>query len=50
MSSRSRLEDLDIAKAISEQKKQETLNEYQIMMQKKREEDEQNAAIGIMRF
>lgn len=50
MSSRSRLEDLDMAKAISEQKKQETLNQYQIMMQKRREEEEENAARGIMRF
>lgn len=50
MSSRSTLEDLDMAKAISEQKKLETLNRYQIMMQKKREEDEQNRAMGIMRF
>ncbi len=50
MSSRSRLEDLDMAKAVSEQKKQETLNQYQIMMQKKREEEEQRNAMGIMRF
>ncbi len=50
LSSRSRLEDLDMAKAISEQKKQETLNQYQVMMQKKREEEEENMARGIMRF
>ncbi len=50
LSSRSRLEDLDIAKAISEQKKQETLNQYQLMMQRRREQDEQNRMIGIMRF
>ena len=50
MSSRSRLEDLDMAKGISEMKKQETLNQYQMMMQKKRQEQEQNAALGIMRF
>lgn len=50
LASRSRLEDLDMAKAISEQKKQETLNQYQLMMQKKRQEQEQNNAYGIMRF
>ena len=50
MDSRSRLEDLDMAKAISEQKKLETLNQYQIMMQKRREEEEQRRAMGIMRF
>ena len=50
LSSRSRLEDLDMAKAISEMKKQETLNQYQLMMQKRREEEEQNAAQGIFRF
>ena len=50
LSSRSRLEDLDMMQAITEQKKQETLNQYQIMMQKRREEEEQNAAMGIFRF
>ena len=50
LSSRSRLEDLDMMQAITEQKKQETLNQYQLMMQKRREEEEQNAALGIMRF
>ncbi len=50
MDARSRLEDLDMSKAISEKKKQETLNQYQIMMQKQRERDEQNRAMGIMRF
>ena len=48
MAARSSLEDLDMAKAVSEQKKQETLNQYQLMMQKKKEEDEQNRLIGIM--
>ena len=50
LSSRSRLEDLDMMKAITEQKKQETLNQYQLMMQKRREEEEQNATLGIFRF
>ncbi|MCI8326496.1 MAG: flagellin FliC5 [Lachnospiraceae bacterium] len=36
----SRFEDLDYPKAISEQKKQETLQLYSIMMLKKRQEDE----------
>lgn len=37
---KSRLEDLDFPKAISEQKKQETLQEYSLFMQKKKMEDE----------
>ena len=48
MAARSSLEDLDMAKAISEQKKQETLNQYQTMMQKKKQEDEQNKMMGIL--
>lgn len=48
MSARSNIEDLDMAKAISEQKKQETLNQYQLMMQKKKEEEEKNKMMGIM--
>lgn len=40
LSSRSRLEDLDIPKAVSEKQKQELLFEYQVMMQKKRQEQE----------
>lgn len=43
----SRLEDLDIPKAISDMKKQETLNNYQMMMQKKKMEDEQNAQLRL---
>ena len=35
-SSVSRLEDLDVPKAISDKKKQQTLQEYAMMMQKKR--------------
>lgn len=38
LSSRSRLEDLDIPKAVSEKKKHELLYQYQIMAQKKRQE------------
>lgn len=37
---KSRLEDLDFPEAISEQKKKETLMEYALFMQKKRQEDE----------
>ena len=37
----SRLEDLDIPKAISEKKKQETMQQYSMMMQKKRLEAEE---------
>lgn len=37
---KSRLEDLDIPEAISEQKKKETLQEYALFMQKKRQEEE----------
>ena len=50
MASRSRLADLDITKAISDQKKQETINQYQIMMQKRREEEERNSALALFRF
>ncbi len=40
LSSRSRLEDLDIGKAVSEKQKNDLLFEYQIMMQKKKEEQD----------
>ena len=40
LSSRSRLEDLDIPKAVSEKKKKELLFQYSIMAQKKRQEQE----------
>lgn len=39
---KSRLEDIDIPEAISEQKKKETLQEYMLFMQKKRQEEEEN--------
>lgn len=39
---KSRLEDLDYPKAISEQKKKQTLQEYALFMQKKRQEEETN--------
>ncbi|MCR5055124.1 MAG: flagellin FliC5 [Lachnospiraceae bacterium] len=40
--SQSRLEDLDMPKAISEQKKNQLLDTYQTMMQKKQMEDKEN--------
>ncbi len=40
LSSRSRLEDLDIGKAVTEKQKNDLLFEYQIMMQKKKEEQD----------
>jgi len=39
---KSRLEDLDFPEAISERKKKETLQEYALFMQKKRQKDEAN--------
>lgn len=50
LSSRSRLEDLDMAKAISDQKKNETLNQYQMMMQRMNQNNQMNNAMSIMRF
>lgn len=41
-SSKSRLEDLDFPEAISEKKKKETLQEYALFMQKKRQDEEVN--------
>jgi len=42
VASRSRVEDLDIGKAISDQKKEETLQNYRIMAQKKQIEQQRN--------
>lgn len=49
-SAESSLADLDIAKAISEQKKNETLNTYQLMMQRKKQEDEEQKRLGLLQF
>lgn len=38
--SKSKLEDLDYAKAVSEQKKKQALQSYQFMIQKKKQENE----------
>jgi flagellin len=40
--SKSRLEDLDIPEAVSEKKKKETLQEYALFMQKKKQEQQAN--------
>jgi len=47
--SRSRLEDLDYGPAISEQKKNEVLEQYRIMMQK-RQEDENGRVIRLFKM
>ncbi len=46
----SRIEDLDIPKAVSEQKKNEVLDEYQMMMQKRKMEEESNSVLGLFKF
>ncbi len=40
LASRSRIEDLDIEKAVSDQKKNEVINDYQILLQRKKEEQD----------
>ena len=47
MSAKSRLEDLDIGKAVSEKQKKELLNNYQLMMLKKQQEDKHNNMMGL---
>ncbi|HKM21371.1 MAG TPA: flagellin [Lachnospiraceae bacterium] len=49
-SAQSRIEDLDIPKAISEQKKNEVIDDYQTMMQKKKMEQEENSVLGLFKF
>ncbi len=46
---RSRIEDLDFPKAISDMKKNSLLEEYRLMMQKKREEQD-NMVANLLRF
>ncbi len=46
---RSRIEDLDFPKAISDMKKNSLLEEYRLMMQKKREEQD-NMVVNLLRF
>ncbi len=47
--SRSRIEDLDFPKAISDMKKNSVLEEYRLMMQKKQEE-QNNMVVNMLRF
>lgn len=46
----SRIEDLDMPKAISEQKKNEVIEDYQTMMQKQKMEQEANSVLGLFKF
>lgn len=48
--SKSRLEDLDIPQAISDMKKNQLLEEYQMYMKKKRMEDEVNRMTGLFQL
>ncbi len=50
MAARSELADLDIPKAISEQKKNQVLDDYAIMMQRQQMKDEEEKARGIFQF
>ena len=45
--SQSKLEDLDIYQAISDMKKQQTLDNYKLMMQKNQQEQETNRVTGL---
>lgn len=47
--SRSRIEDLDIPKAVSDMKKNSLLEQYRLMMQKKQEE-QNNMVVNMLRF
>ncbi|NLG03983.1 MAG: flagellin [Clostridia bacterium] len=49
-SAQSRIEDLDMPKAISEQKKNEVIEDYQTMMQKQKMEQEANSVLGLFKF
>ena len=50
MAARSQLADLDIPKAVSEQKKNQVLEDYQNMMQRQMMRDEEEKARGIFQF
>jgi len=47
MNSQSKIEDLDIYKAISDMKKQQVMDNYQVMMQKQKMEQEQQRTLGL---
>ena len=46
--SKSRIEDLDYGKAVTEQKKQQVLQQYQLMMEKKRTENQYGRVIRLL--
>ena len=50
LAAKSSLADLDIPKAISEQKKNKVLDDYQLMMQRQQMKDEEEKAKGIFNF
>lgn len=50
LSAKSTLEDLDIPKAVSEKKKNEVLEQYNLMMQRQQQKDEEEKAKGILQF
>lgn len=47
LSAKSRIEDLDIGKAVGEKQKKELLNNYMLMMQKKKQEEEEQKAHNL---
>lgn len=48
--SQSKIEDLDMYQAISDMKKNQVLDTYQIMMQKQQQEQEQQKTLGLLNF
>lgn len=50
LSSKSRLEDLDIPKAVSEKEKKRLLQDYQTALLKKQQEDKERQKIGLFQF
>lgn len=50
LSSKSRIEDLDIGKAVGEKQKKELLQNYALMMQRKKQEEEEKKARGLFQF
>lgn len=49
LSAQSKLEDLDIGKAVSEKKKNEVLDQYKLMLQKKKEDDDETTARNLFK-
>lgn len=50
LASKSRLEDLDIPKAVSEKEKKRLLQDYQTALLKKQQEDKERQKIGLLQF